>query len=110
ASDVFSRVVAANMEVVMSGSSLVLTFCMGIGVEKPGGGVISLSFVMLKKHDQALIGIEEFLRCENRMGQGLAQIPVNVGASQDLRGDSRNCVSRSLPWRESFGREGECGF
>nr|GEU78225.1 hypothetical protein [Tanacetum cinerariifolium] len=42
-------VVAANMEVVIGGNSLVLTFCMGIGVEKRGGGVIYLSFVMLQK-------------------------------------------------------------
>ncbi|GKA72827.1 hypothetical protein Tco_0779043 [Tanacetum coccineum] len=26
-----------------------------------------------------------------------------MGASHDLRGDSMNCVPRSLPWRESFG-------
>ncbi|GKA79827.1 hypothetical protein Tco_0786423 [Tanacetum coccineum] len=26
-----------------------------------------------------------------------------VGASHNLKGDSRNCVPRSLPWRESFG-------
>ncbi|GKE66177.1 hypothetical protein Tco_1520338 [Tanacetum coccineum] len=26
-----------------------------------------------------------------------------MGASYDLRGDSRNYVLRSLPWRESFG-------
>ncbi|GJZ86726.1 hypothetical protein Tco_0658336 [Tanacetum coccineum] len=46
------------MEVVMGGNSLVLTFYMGIGVEKPGGGVISLSFVMPEKHDQASMGID----------------------------------------------------
>ncbi|GJS51744.1 hypothetical protein Tco_0625106 [Tanacetum coccineum] len=68
----------------MGGNSLVLTFGMGIGVEKPGGSVISLSFVMPKK-------------CENRMRRGLTQIPVNVGASHDLRGDSRNCFRRRPP-------------
>ncbi|GJS95293.1 hypothetical protein Tco_0802261 [Tanacetum coccineum] len=30
-----------------------------------------------------------------------------MGVSHDLRGDSRNYVPRSLPWRESFGRKGE---
>ncbi|GKD91568.1 hypothetical protein Tco_1367075 [Tanacetum coccineum] len=33
----------------------------------------------------ALIEIEEFLRCENRIGQGLTQILVNMGVSYDLR-------------------------
>ncbi|GJW66370.1 hypothetical protein Tco_0120794 [Tanacetum coccineum] len=37
------------------------------------------------------------------MERGLAQIPVNVGVSHNLRGDSRNCVPQSLPWRKSFG-------
>ncbi|GKA40058.1 hypothetical protein Tco_0732651, partial [Tanacetum coccineum] len=43
--------------------------------------------------------------CESplAMERGLAQIPVNVGASHDLRGDSKNCVPRSLPWQESSG-------
>ncbi|GJZ82229.1 hypothetical protein Tco_0647402 [Tanacetum coccineum] len=49
-------------------------------------------------------------QCENRMERGLAQIPMNVGASHDLRGDSKERVPRSLPWQESFGREGERGL
>ncbi|GJV65538.1 hypothetical protein Tco_1476366 [Tanacetum coccineum] len=38
-----------------------------------------------------------------RDGRGLAQKLVNVEVSYDLRGDCRNCVPRSLPWRESLG-------
>ncbi|GKD43599.1 hypothetical protein Tco_1268244, partial [Tanacetum coccineum] len=47
---------------------------------------------------------------ECMLEQGLAHKSVIVGVSHDLMGDSRNRVPRSLPWRESFGREGERGF
>nr|GEY15723.1 hypothetical protein [Tanacetum cinerariifolium] len=50
ASGVFSGVVAEYMKVVMGGNSLVLTFCMGIGVEKPDDGVISLPLFMPEKY------------------------------------------------------------
>ncbi|GJW45826.1 hypothetical protein Tco_0077472 [Tanacetum coccineum] len=30
-------------------------------------------------------------------------------ASHILRGDYKNCISRSLPWRETFGGEGDHG-
>ncbi|GKE82004.1 hypothetical protein Tco_1552004, partial [Tanacetum coccineum] len=31
-----------------------------------------------------------------------------VGASHVLRDDCKNCIPHSLPWRESFGGEGDC--
>ncbi|GKG26997.1 hypothetical protein Tco_0402700, partial [Tanacetum coccineum] len=37
---------ANHAKVVTGGNSLVLTFGMGVSVEKPGGGVNSLPFVM----------------------------------------------------------------
>ncbi|GKA64389.1 hypothetical protein Tco_0763995 [Tanacetum coccineum] len=39
--------------------------------------------------------------------KALAQKPVIVGASHVLRDDRRNCIPRSLPWQESFGKEGD---
>ncbi|GJS92059.1 ribonuclease H-like domain, reverse transcriptase, RNA-dependent DNA polymerase [Tanacetum coccineum] len=54
---------AVKVEAVIGGSSLALGPGKGIRVEKPGGGVISLPFVMPEKHDQASMEIEEFLRC-----------------------------------------------
>ncbi|GKC42820.1 hypothetical protein Tco_1060542 [Tanacetum coccineum] len=47
--------------------------------------------------------------CRNEMERGLTQMPVIVGVSHDLRDDSRNCMPRSLSWRESFYREGDRG-
>nr|GEV07429.1 hypothetical protein [Tanacetum cinerariifolium] len=44
------------------------------------------------------------------MGRGLAQKPMIVGVSHVLRGDCRNCIPRSLPWRESLGGEGDRGL
>ncbi|GJS69225.1 reverse transcriptase domain-containing protein [Tanacetum coccineum] len=44
------------------------------------------------------------------MGRGLAQRPVIVGVSYDLRGDSWGCVPRSLFWREGLDGDGERGF
>ncbi|GJY43339.1 hypothetical protein Tco_0431552 [Tanacetum coccineum] len=49
-------------------------------------------------------------KCRNEMGQGLAQRPVIVGVSHDLRGDSWGCVPRSLFWREDLDEDGERGF
>ncbi|GJV74723.1 retrovirus-related pol polyprotein from transposon TNT 1-94 [Tanacetum coccineum] len=54
-------------------------------------------------------GIEEFLWCINEMERGLAQMPLIVGVSHILRDNSRNCVPRSLSWRESLYREGDRG-
>nr|GEV11773.1 microtubule-associated protein RP/EB family member 1 [Tanacetum cinerariifolium] len=94
-----SGVVAANMVVVM-----------GIA-EKPGGGVISFSFIMPKKKARpGFDEIKEFFRCRNEMGRGLAQRPVIMEVSHDLRGDSWGCVPRSLFWREDLDGDGERGF
>ncbi|GJZ71873.1 retrovirus-related pol polyprotein from transposon TNT 1-94 [Tanacetum coccineum] len=87
-------IVAANTVVVTGSLSLVVLFGICGGVEKPGGGVISLLFVMPEK-------------CRNKMGQGLAHRPVIVGVSCDLRGDSWGYVPRSLFWREDLDRDGE---
>ncbi|GKA49105.1 hypothetical protein Tco_0742063 [Tanacetum coccineum] len=54
--------------------------------------------------------IKEFLGCRNEMGRGLAQRPVIVGVSQDLRGDSWGYVPRSLFWQEGLDGDGERGF
>ncbi|GKE52916.1 hypothetical protein Tco_1488072, partial [Tanacetum coccineum] len=48
--------------------------------------------------------------CKNEMRRGLAQRPMIVGVSYDLRGDSWGCVPRSLFWWEDLDRDGECGF
>ncbi|GKB78042.1 hypothetical protein Tco_0944937 [Tanacetum coccineum] len=47
---------------------------------------------------------------ESKLDQGSTHKQVIVEVSRDLRGNSINRVPRSLPWRESFGREGERGF
>ncbi|GJY81432.1 retrovirus-related pol polyprotein from transposon TNT 1-94 [Tanacetum coccineum] len=47
--------------------------------------------------------------CINEMERGLAQMPLIVGVSHVLRDNSRNCVPRSLSWRESLYREGDRG-
>ncbi|GJT36290.1 hypothetical protein Tco_0926709 [Tanacetum coccineum] len=44
------------------------------------------------------------------MGRGLAQRPVIVGVSHDLRGDSWGYVPRSLFWREDLDGDGEHRF
>ncbi|GJZ98453.1 hypothetical protein Tco_0670906 [Tanacetum coccineum] len=49
-------------------------------------------------------------KCRNKMGRGLAQRPVIVGVSHDLRGDSWGCVPQSLFWREDLDEDGERGF
>ncbi|GKB49238.1 reverse transcriptase domain-containing protein [Tanacetum coccineum] len=49
-------------------------------------------------------------RCRNEMGRGLAQRPVIVGVSHDLRGDSWGCVPRSLFWQDDLDGDGERGF
>ncbi|GJR04614.1 hypothetical protein Tco_0527598 [Tanacetum coccineum] len=46
----------------------------------------------------------------NEMGQGLAERPMIMGASHDLRGDSWGCVPRSLFWREDLDGDGERGL
>nr|GEW28575.1 hypothetical protein [Tanacetum cinerariifolium] len=48
--------------------------------------------------------------CRNEMGRGLAQKPMIVGVSHDLRGDSWGSVPRSLFWREDLDGDGERGF
>nr|GFA10238.1 hypothetical protein [Tanacetum cinerariifolium] len=48
--------------------------------------------------------------CRNEMGRGLAQRPVIMGVSYDLRGDSWGYVPRSLFWREDLDGDGERGF
>ncbi|GJS15308.1 hypothetical protein Tco_0409780 [Tanacetum coccineum] len=53
---------------------------------------------------------ESPLACRNEMGRGLAQRPVIVEVSHDLKGDSWGCVSRSLFWREDLDGDGERGF
>ncbi|GKC66240.1 hypothetical protein Tco_1098838 [Tanacetum coccineum] len=45
--------------------------------------------------------------CRNEMGQGLAQRPMIVEVSHNLRGDSWGCVPRSLFWQEDLDRDGE---
>ncbi|GKB59584.1 hypothetical protein Tco_0915770, partial [Tanacetum coccineum] len=90
-------VVTANTVLVTVSLLLVVLFGICGGVEKPGGGVISLPFVMPEK-------------CRNKMGQGLAHRPVIVGVSRDLRGDSWGYVPRSLFWQEDLDRDGERGF
>ncbi|GKB92656.1 retrotransposon protein, putative, ty1-copia subclass [Tanacetum coccineum] len=41
--------------------------------------------------------------------KALTQKPVIMRASHILRGDCKNCISHSLPWRETFGGEGDHG-
>ncbi|GJV41286.1 hypothetical protein Tco_1419726 [Tanacetum coccineum] len=48
--------------------------------------------------------------CRNEMGQGLAQRPMIVEVSHNLRGDSWGCVPRSLFWQEDLDRDGERRF
>ncbi|GJW64675.1 hypothetical protein Tco_0116559 [Tanacetum coccineum] len=54
--------------------------------------------------------IEKFFKCRVEMGRGLAQRPVIMGVSHDLRGDSWGCVPRSLFWREYLDGDGELRF
>ncbi|GJW55320.1 retrovirus-related pol polyprotein from transposon TNT 1-94 [Tanacetum coccineum] len=57
----YSRVVAVNTIVVIGSLSLMVLLGICSGVEKPGGGVISLPFVMPEKHDQALMRSKDAL-------------------------------------------------
>ncbi|GKB76694.1 hypothetical protein Tco_0943589 [Tanacetum coccineum] len=60
-SDVFSGVLAVKVEAVIGGSSLALGPGKGVMVEKPGGGVISLPFVMPEKPTAKGVGLRVIL-------------------------------------------------
>ncbi|GKB31168.1 hypothetical protein Tco_0870569 [Tanacetum coccineum] len=92
-SGVFSGDLTVKVEAVMGGSSPTFGSGKGVSVEKPDGGVSSLPLVKLEK-----------------LKQGSAHKLVIVGVSRDLREIPGFSVPRSLPWRESLGREENVGF
>nr|GEU79771.1 retrovirus-related Pol polyprotein from transposon TNT 1-94 [Tanacetum cinerariifolium] len=123
-SGAFLGVSTVKVEAVIGGSLLALGPGKGVRVEKPGGGVISLTFASMEIEEflRCMLDVESRLTCDNingntmlseaqgvslritsgvrrnRMEKGIAPKPVIVEVFHDLRGDCR-VVYHDLCWR-----------